>query len=128
MAKNPVVGKKAVVSTKSHKGRNDSYSSFIHKVLKQIHPEMSISKRSISIIDSFINDQFVRIAMEASNILRINKKATLTTREIQNAVRLVFPTELAKHAVSEGTKAVTKNSCSNCRCGSLSNMRFCKSG
>ena len=30
------------------------------------------------------------------------------SREIQTAVRLVLPGELAKHAVSEGTKAVTK--------------------
>ena len=34
--------------------------------------------------------------------------ATLTSREIQTAVRLLLPGELAKHAVSEGTKAVTK--------------------
>ena len=34
--------------------------------------------------------------------------ATLSSREIQTAVRLMLPGELAKHAVSEGTKAVTK--------------------
>ena len=39
---------------------------------------------------------------------RVNKKPTMTSREIQTAVRLVLPGELAKHAVSEGTKAVTK--------------------
>ena len=39
---------------------------------------------------------------------RHNKKATMSSREIQTAVRLVLPGELAKHAVSEGTKAVTK--------------------
>ncbi len=33
---------------------------------------------------------------------------TVTSREIQTAVRLILPGELAKHAVSEGTKAVTK--------------------
>ncbi|CAH2021057.1 unnamed protein product [Acanthoscelides obtectus] len=37
-----------------------------------------------------------------------NKRATITSREIQTAVRLLLPGELAKHAVSEGTKAVTK--------------------
>ena len=31
------------------------------------------------------------------------------SREVQTAIRLVFPGELAKHAVSEGTKAVTKS-------------------
>ena len=36
-----------------------------------------------------------------------NKKSTITSREIQIAIRLVLPGELAKIAVSEGTKAVT---------------------
>ena len=35
-------------------------------------------------------------------------RSTITSREIQTAVRLLLPGELAKHAVSEGTKAVTK--------------------
>jgi hypothetical protein len=39
---------------------------------------------------------------------RYNKKSTLSSREIQTSVRLMLPGELAKHAVSEGTKAVTK--------------------
>lgn len=40
--------------------------------------------------------------------MRIGKKATLSSRDMQTAVRLVLPGELSKHAVSEGTKAVTK--------------------
>ena len=35
----------------------------------------------------------------------------LTAQDIQAAVRLVLPGELAKHAVSEGTKAVAKVCC-----------------
>jgi histone H2B len=62
----------------------------------------------MSILNSFINDIFDRLATEASKLSRYNKKATLSSREIQTAVRLLLPGELAKHAVSEGTKAVTK--------------------
>ena len=51
---------------------------------------------------------FEKIATEASKLARYNKKPTVTSREIQTAVRLILPGELAKHAVSEGTKAVTK--------------------
>ena len=36
-----------------------------------------------------------------------NKKSTITSREIQIAIRLVLPGELAKITVSEETKAVT---------------------
>ena len=53
-------------------------------------------------------DMFDKIATEAAKLARYGKKPTMTSREIQTAVRLVLPGELAKHAVSEGTKAVTK--------------------
>ncbi|CAH2020343.1 unnamed protein product [Acanthoscelides obtectus] len=62
----------------------------------------------MSIMNSFVNDIFERIAAEASRLAHYNKRATITSREIQTAVRLLLPGELAKHAVSEGTKAVTK--------------------
>ena len=57
---------------------------------------------------SFVNDIFEKIAAEAYRLAHYNKRSTITSREIQTAVRLLLPGELAKHAVSEGTKAVTK--------------------
>lgn len=50
---------------------------------------------------------FERIANEAGKLAKTNKKATVGQREIQTSVRLTLPGELAKHTVSEGTKAVT---------------------
>ncbi|MES1911838.1 MAG: hypothetical protein MHM6MM_007226 [Cercozoa sp. M6MM] len=85
-----------------------SYNIYIYKVLKQVHPDVGISKRAMSIMNSFINDTFERLALEASRLAQYNKKSTLTSREIQTAARLLLPGELAKHAISEGTKAVTK--------------------
>ena len=93
---------------KKKKKRTESYSSYIYKVLKQVHPDTGISKKGMSIMNSFINDIFERIAMEAGKLSRYSKKMTLSSREIQTSVRLMLPGELAKHAVSEGTKAVTK--------------------
>ena len=82
----------------------------------------------MSIMNSFVNDIFgrillllltlnsssiectsfeERIAAEASRLAQYNKRQTISSREIQTAVRLILPGELAKHAVSEGTKAVT---------------------
>ena len=88
--------------------KTESYKIYIYKVLKQVHPETGISSKAMSIMNSFINDIFEKIAFEASRLARYNKKPTITSREIQTAVRLILPGELAKHAVSEGTKAVTK--------------------
>ena len=86
----------------------------------------------MSILNSFVNDIFERVATEASKLAAYNKKSTISSREIQTSyvfhlcsrpsmafanltrrVRLILPGELAKHAVSEGTKAVTKYSSSS---------------
>jgi hypothetical protein len=64
----------------------------------QVHPDTGISKKGMSIMNSFINDIFERIASEAGKLATYNKKATLSSREIQTAVRLMLPGELAKHA------------------------------
>uniref|UniRef100_UPI00358F8D84 histone H2B-like n=1 Tax=Myxine glutinosa TaxID=7769 RepID=UPI00358F8D84 len=88
--------------------RKESYSMYIYKVLKQVHPDTGVSSKSMSIMNSFVNDIFERIASEASRLAHHNKRSTIASREIQTAVRLLLPGELAKHAVSEGTKAVTK--------------------
>ncbi|KAE9463509.1 hypothetical protein C3L33_04581, partial [Rhododendron williamsianum] len=85
----------------------ETYKIYIFKVLKQVHPDIGISSKAMGIMNSFINDIFEKLAQEASRLARYNKKPTITSREIQTAVRLVLPGELAKHAVSEGTKAVT---------------------
>jgi histone H2B len=99
---------KADAGKKKKKGRKESYSSYIYKVLKQVHPDVGISNKAMSILNSFVNDIFGRIAGESSKLAAYNKKSTISSREIQTAVRLLLPGELAKHAVSEGTKAVTK--------------------
>ncbi|XP_078388907.1 histone H2B-like [Cetorhinus maximus] len=115
--KKPVAkkGAKKAVSKPSGKGgkkrrksRKESYAIYIYKVMKQVHPDTGISSKAMSIMNSFVNDIFERIAGEASRLAHYNKRSTISSREIQTAVRLLLPGELAKHAVSEGTKAVTK--------------------
>ncbi|CAH3040808.1 unnamed protein product [Porites lobata] len=94
--------------TKRRGKRKESYAIYIYKVLKQVHPDTGISSKAMGIMNSFVNDIFERIATEASRLAHYNKKSTISSREIQTAIRLLLPGELAKHAVSEGTKAVTK--------------------
>ena len=111
MAKTPSKSAKSTKKggdKKRRKRRVESYASYIYKVLKQVHPDTGISRRAMSIMNSFVGDTFDRLSAEAVRLSRYNKKKTLTSREIQTAVRLSLPGELSKHAVSEGTKAVTK--------------------
>jgi histone H3/H4 len=44
----------------------------------------------MSIMNNFMNDIFERIAAEASRLAHYNKRSTITSREIQTAVRLLF--------------------------------------
>ena len=85
-----------------------SFNSYIFKIMKQVHPETRISKKGMAIVNNFVTDTFEKIAVEASKLCRIHKRATMSSRDVQSAIRLVLPGELSKHAVSEGTKAMTK--------------------
>jgi len=93
---------------KTKKKKCESFSMYIYKVLKQCHPETGLSKKSMSIMNSFLNDIFEKIAYESNRLLRHQNRKTLSSREIQTAIRLMLPGELSRHAVSEGTKAITK--------------------
>lgn len=102
-------------SVKSAKGRrhhrrnrNNSYATYIYKVLKQVHPETGISKSAMTVMDNLLRDVFERLADESSRLVQHAKKQTLTSRDMQTATRMILRGELAKHAVSEGTKALTK--------------------
>nr|BAD84179.1 histone H2B [Paramecium caudatum] len=100
--------KKSGDDKKKARRRQETFALYIYKVLRQVHPEIGISRKAMNIMNSFINDIFDRIALEASKLVRFNKRRTLSSREIQTAVKLLLPGELARHAISEGTKAVTK--------------------
>mmetsp|Transcript_56949 Transcript_56949/g.161584 ORF Transcript_56949/g.161584 Transcript_56949/m.161584 type:complete len:163 (+) Transcript_56949:101-589(+) len=97
-----------VLPRRRKKKRKETFAIYIYKVLRQIHSDIGISKRGMGIMNSFMQDIFDRMATESTKLLRTDKKRTLSSREIETAARLMLPGELSKHAVSEGTKAVTK--------------------
>ena len=87
-------GKAAKAVTKSDKKkrkgkRKESYAIYIYKVceiffvdyddywfqvLKQVHPDTGVSSKAMSIMNSFVNDLFERIAAEASKLAHYNKR------------------------------------------------------
>ncbi|XP_043539659.1 histone H2B 1/2-like [Chiloscyllium plagiosum] len=83
-------GAKKIIKKTSAKGgkkrkrtRKESYSIYIYKVMKQVHPDTGISSKAMSIMNSFVNDIFERIAGEASRLAHYNKRSTISSREIQ---------------------------------------------
>ena len=86
--------------------KSETYKGYIYKVLRLVHSDIGVSAKAMLILNSFIHDMFDKISDECSKLVLINKRKTITSREIQTAIRLVIPGELAKHAISEGMKAM----------------------
>ncbi|XP_041061389.1 histone H2B type 1-M-like [Carcharodon carcharias] len=95
-------------SRKRRKSRKQSYSTYMYRALSQVHPFTRISSKAMSVMNSFVVDIFRRITSQASHLIHYNKHHVISAREIQSTIHLMLPWELAKHIVSEGTKALTK--------------------
>ncbi|CAC5384260.1 H2B [Mytilus coruscus] len=65
---------------KRRRKRRESYAIYIYKVLKQVYPDTGVSSKAMSIMNSFVNDIFERIAAEASRLAHYNKRSTITSR------------------------------------------------
>lgn len=86
----------------------NAYSTYLRKVLRQVHPNIGVTKKTMIIMNSFVGDIFDRLSNDASSIVQHSGRSTMQARDMMTACRLVIPGELAKHAVSEGTKAVNR--------------------
>ena len=103
--------KTATTTVKKSRKPKRSYSTYISKVLKGASKtKLTLSSKSMKILNSLVSDFFDRLAVEAASLARSTGKRTLGSREMQTAVRLTLPAELAKHAMAEGTRAVAKAS------------------
>ena len=80
----------------------------IYKVLAQVHPDYGMSGQAMKSMIGLTGGVAQWIVQQAVDLCHADNKKTLSSREVQTAVRLCFPGELAKHGVSEGVKAVTK--------------------
>jgi histone H2B len=97
----PKGGKKAAMMQRS-------FSTFVYKILKQVHPDLGISNKAMAIMNGISNDVLDRIIKEVKILTNASHLSSVSSRQIMFAVRVMLPGELAKHAVNEGTKAVEK--------------------
>jgi len=85
-----------------------NFTIYTYKVLKQVHPDTGITSGANTQMNVIINAIGEKIAEKAAFLTIKAGRKTIGARDIQSAVRIVIPTELAKHAVSEGVKAINK--------------------
>ncbi|CAH2084229.1 unnamed protein product [Euphydryas editha] len=100
---------KPIAKTKKTKKKNyQSFSIYLFKLLRSVTKDsFGISRHSMLIMNNFVNDMLEKIASEAGRLVCHSKKTTLGSREIQSAIKLLIPGELAKHANIEAMKAIT---------------------
>lgn len=82
------------------------YAGCIRKVLSQVHPDTGITEAAVAGVHARLSGTFEKLLRAL--LADAPADAPVTGAEVQAAVNLVIDGELAKHAVSEGTKAVAK--------------------
>jgi histone H2B len=66
----------------------------------------------MKVMNDFVLDMFDKLATEAKNDLQLNqaggggRSTTMLPKHFNTATKLILPGELAKHGLSEGSRAV----------------------
>ena len=90
-----------------------SYAAYIQKVLKQVFPaeqdqKIGMSAQAVEIVNSLLVALEAQLSAKAGEVANIAKKSTLSARHVQTATALLLPSELAKVAITEATKSVSR--------------------
>jgi len=104
----PVVDVSAPVPVVASKqSRIDAYNmtTFIHRIEKEIYPNINVSKEVIDTVNDLLLDVLEKV-VRASDIIAIyGDVITLGVKEIQVAVNVTFPDEILKGAVNAAVEA-----------------------
>merc|ERR1711964_830053 len=73
----------------------------LYRVLKQVHPGLQTTKKAMIIFNSLTD----KLHSELLGLSEHQQLKSLSDRNVQIAVKLSFPGELARHACVEGAKA-----------------------
>ena len=96
---------------KARKGggaKNPEYGSYLLKLFKQVHPNCSISKDAMWIIDGIVADFQDRLVAKSLKAARDEGKSTLKGKHAKAATQSMMSGELRTHAVSNGERSLAK--------------------
>lgn len=89
-------------------------STYIHKVLKEVHPDLQIIKAGVTVLSDALDDLMERLAKECKHLVQSNGRATLTARDVETAVRLLIPPGAVRDlATKQGSEAVARADSNN---------------
>ncbi|KMZ62973.1 hypothetical protein ZOSMA_42G00130 [Zostera marina] len=98
---------KSKTAEKKKKKRNyKSYKNYIKRLLKNMYPEITLTSKSLRVMDECVADMLRRIADETRRCAEKTKKKTIKVNDIIASVKLVYKGDLAINAIVEGKKAL----------------------
>lgn len=99
---------KKITKGKGDKCESAVWTTYINKVMKQVHPDVRSSENAKRQMNAIVDALAKKLTSVAIQLIQGVENKTITSRTIQNAARICLPGELMKHAVSEGVRAITK--------------------
>lgn len=82
------------------------FETYISKVLKQVSSENGITANSKQQLNSALCHISRLVANKVITLTEIAKKKTMSNKEVINAIRIVFPVDLANNSIAHGQKAI----------------------
>ena len=86
----------------------NNLTQYIYRVLKQVHPEVGISKDTMETLNSIVLGLYTKLGKQSSELSKHTGSSTLSAQDVQSAAKLCLPGELQKHGVSELARALGK--------------------
>ena len=96
--------KKAAAKVKPKTCRDpQAFSPYIYRVLKQVtsdkEKQVGISQKAMTTMNSIVAEVFDNVLSESRMLVINGKKSTLSSKDVETAVKLLFPGELGKLSV-----------------------------
>lgn len=97
------------ITKRRRSGKRELFGSFLKKLLNQLSgSEIGISGGGMYIVNGVVVDVMDRLIESANKYATAEGKSTLKAKHVQSGVHATMSGKLHDHAVSEGTKALTK--------------------
>jgi histone H2B len=87
---------------------SNSMQTYIYRVLKEVKPELGISKKAMAQLNQILAELFENMMAESRKLMIFSKKQTLSSKEVETSIKLLYPGELGKLAVQYGRNSLQK--------------------
>lgn len=95
---------------KGKQSQKGKWETSISKALKNVYVDMTLESSAKKTLNDMLTYLSEKICLSAVLLTKYSNKITITTAELVNTIRLIFPKSLAEHTIADCTKAIIKYS------------------